>query len=263
MLYYLYSILETPLERLFRRFLFGEIAMPSSEVYCSAAEIRAAMKAVSTDDDAMLLAIAGAVSRLIDGFMGYAEDGFVAQSTATARVYPGSGRRWMWIDICTAISSVKVKEAVTDTSFGTTLATGDYRGFRGDPTNASTVNFNKLPHHGLFLSAAASQSRWLEGSYSDSRFYFYNDRDGESDYVFEPTVEITAKWGYATTVPAPIKQAAIMQCERIYKRQQGGMADALLSPDFGQSRFLSELDKDVKVLLNMSRLKRPQLGVGR
>lgn len=237
--------------------------MPSSEVYATAAEVKNAMKGQSADDDGMILAIATAVSRLIDGHLGYAEDGMVALSTAAARVYPGSGGRWMWIDPCVSISSVKTKEAVTDTTFGTTLATTDYRGFRGDPKTPSSINFNRLPYHGLMLSASASQSRWLEGAYSNSRFYFYNDRDEATDYAFEPTIEITAKWGYAVTVPPIVKQATIMQTERIYKRQQGGMADALLSPDFGQSRFLSELDKDVKVLLNYSRLKRPQLGVGR
>lgn len=237
--------------------------MASSEVYCSAAEIKTAMGMNSADDDVKLLAIATAVSRLIDGHMGYQHDGFVASASASARVYPGSGRRWMWLDACTEITGVRVKDAVSDSTYETTLLTGDFQGFRGDPTTPATLNFNARPYHGIMLTAASSVNRFLLGAYSNWSFYFYNDRDADSDYAFSPTVEITAKWGYATTVPPVIKQAAIMQSERIYKRQEGGMADALLSPELGMSRFISELDKDVKVLLNYSRLKRPQLGVGR
>jgi hypothetical protein len=238
--------------------------MPSSEPYCTPVEVRGQMKGESSADDTILTAMILAVSRFLDGYMGRAEDGFVALSTATARLYPGTGLRWLWIDECVSITSVKVKDAVTDTAYNTTLGAGEYRGFRGDPRTPNSVNFNRLPYHGLMLSAASRKSYFLEGSFqSINSYYNYNDRDRDISEVFEPTIEVTAKWGYAVTLPPIIKQAAIMQTTRIYKRMQGGMADALLSPDFGQSRFISDLDKDVKVLLNMSRLKRPQFGGGR
>lgn len=237
--------------------------MVSDVKYCSAAEIRAAMDMNNKDDDAMLNVIAEAVSRMIDGHLGYQHDGFLASATASIREYAGSGTRWMWIDPCIEITGIRMKNSISDADFDIDLLTTDYRGFRGDPSTPGTVRFNALPYHGLMMTSSSSHGRWLYGAFADSARYFYNDRDADLSFNFEPTVEITGKWGYAATVPAPIKQAAIMQSERVYKRQQGGMADALLSPEMGMSRFLSELDKDVKVFLNHSRLKRPRLGVGR
>lgn len=236
--------------------------MVSNVAYTTASEIRASMDAASSDDDGQLTSLALAASRFIDGYTGRMEDGFVAIETATERVYPGSGRRWMWIDECIEIEEISVKDAVTDPTFGTTLEATDWRGFRGDPRTPSTINFNKTPYHGIMLSASTSRSRFLEGAYWDSAYYFYNDRDSNTEEAFEPTVSITARWGYAEDVHPIIRQATIMQAIRLYKRQQGGMADALLSGDFGQSRFLSEVDKDVKALLKHSRLIRPRL-VGR
>ena len=234
--------------------------MPSSQSYATAAEIRASMDAASSDDDTQFTALALAASRMIDGYCGRAEDGFVASATASARIYPGSGQRWMWIDEALSITQVKVKNSVSDVTYDNTLASGGFRGFRGDPRSPSSINFNKTPYHGIMLTSAATVSRWLEGSFVDNRFYYYNDRDASLDYAFEPTVEITAKWGWGTAVPPIIKQATIMQAIRLYKRQQGGMADALITAEFGQSRFLSEIDKDVKALLSKSRLIRPNFG---
>lgn len=232
--------------------------MVSNVAYTTASEIRASMDAASSDDDGQLTSLAMAASRFIDGYCGRMEDGFVASDTASARVYPGSGRRWMWIDEAIEIEEIKVKQSVTDPTFSKTLADTEWRGFRGDPQTPSTINFNKTPYHGIMLSASATITRWLEGAYWDSAFYFYNDRDSNTEEAFEPTIEITAKWGYAATVHPIVRQATIMQAIRLYKRQQGGMADALLSGDFGQSRFLSEVDKDVKALLQKSRLIRPR-----
>lgn len=233
--------------------------MVSEIAYATAEEVRTAMSGESSTDDVMIDDIVLAVSRMIDGYCGRSEDGFVALETAAERIYPGSGKRWMWIDEAIEIEEIKVKQSVTDPTFSKTLADTEWRGFRGDPRTSNTINFNKTPYHGVMLTASASVTRWLEGAYWDSAYYFYNDRDSYTEEAFEPTVEITAKWGYAEVLHPIIKQATIMQTERIYKRQRGGMADALISGEFGVSRFISKLDKDVETMLNKSRLIRPRL----
>lgn len=229
--------------------------MPSTEVYCTAAEIRAQINGTSPSDDATLTAIASAVSRFFDGFLGHKE-GLVALSTATAKEYSTFGQSFCWIDECIEVTAVATKDAVTDTTYPQSLTVGTHiRGFRGDPKHRP--NFNDVPYHGLILLPNAPVSRFLDSRFSQMQGFptYGDDSTGE---VNMPTLQVTAKWGYALTLSPIIKQAAIMHSTRVYKRIQGGMADALLSGDFGQSRFISKLDKDVQVLLEMSGLKRPK-----
>lgn len=228
--------------------------------YCNAEDVRTQIGAKSKDDNGIIESIIGAVSRMIDGYMGYQDIGFKALTTATIREYATTATKHAWIDPCIEITSVKMKSAITDTTYSITLTVGTHvRGFSGSP-NSRFTNFNKLPYHGIILLPNASRRLFLQGNFSDNSGFSIHPDDVGSAYL--PTIEVTAKWGYAETVPDPIKQACIMQSIRVYKRVQGGMADALLNADFGQSRFLSKMDKDVKVLLDMSGLRRPKF-VGR
>lgn len=234
--------------------------MPSDVPYTTAAEIRAQMDASSSDDDAQFTRLALAASRFIDGYTGRFADGFVAAEESSERVYPGSGKRWMWIDEAVEIEEISVKQSVTDPTFSKLLLSTDWRGFRGDPRSPNSLNFNKTPYQGIMLTASSSVVRWLEGTYWNGDYFYYNDPDSYAEQAFEPTISVTARWGYGDDIPPVIKEATIMQAIRLYKRQQGGMADALISGDFGQSRFLAEVDKDVKAMLQKSRLIRPNFG---
>jgi len=229
--------------------------------YASAEDVRRQMDAKSKADNGIIESIILAVSRMIDGFMGYKEVGFKALTTATEREYATASERYAWIDPCTEITAVAMKDAVTDTSYGVSLTIGTHvRGFAGSP-KSKFVNFNRTPYHGIILLPNAPRRVFAQGNYGElSDFQVHPD--DVFDSAFYPTLKVTAKWGYATDVPEPIKQATIMQSIRVYKRVGGGMADALLTGDFGQSRFLSKLDKDVQVMLNMSGLKRAKF-IGR
>jgi hypothetical protein len=44
-------------------------------------------------------------------------DGFVSLTTATARVYPGSGKAYQFIDECTSITTVAVKESISGATY--------------------------------------------------------------------------------------------------------------------------------------------------
>lgn len=228
--------------------------MPSTEVYATAADIRARIDLTSIADDTILLAYATAVSRLIDGFMGRPQTGFVALAVAAARVFAGTGERYLFINENIEITAVKLKDALTDATFDKTLAANEFQTFRGSYANP---NFNDLPYSAIMLTANATVASFLSGN-AINHFDNFTVRDTSSKRPALPTVEITAKWGYALAVPEVIKEATVMQSVRIYKRLQGSMADALLSSDLGQARFISKLDKDVQVLLEFSGIKKPK-----
>lgn len=69
-----------------------------------------------------------------------------------------------------------------------------------------------------------------------------------------PTVQVTATWGYATTVPAPVKQAALLLSARLYQRKASplGYAAGVVS-ELGPVR-ISRNDPDVGNLLAGYRL---------
>lgn len=56
-------------------------------------------------------------SRMIDAFLGVQDGAFIADLSANARTYAGSGRAWQVIDPCMAITLVAVKESITATTY--------------------------------------------------------------------------------------------------------------------------------------------------
>jgi hypothetical protein len=72
-----------------------------------------------------------------------------------------------------------------------------------------------------------------------------------------PTVRITARWGYADTVPPEIRQATITQASRWYKRGEGTWADALANAEFGTVLFRQQLDPDLAMMLRRMRRLHP------
>jgi hypothetical protein len=75
-----------------------------------------------------------------------------------------------------------------------------------------------------------------------------------------PTVEITARWGYALTVPDAIQQATIMQAARWYQRLKASMADTVAGPEFGKLMFRKSLDPEIQFLLVAGRYVKPTTG---
>ena len=74
------------------------------------------------------------------------------------------------------------------------------------------------------------------------------------------TVKVTAKWGYATSVPSTIKTATMMQAARWYKRFQSAMADVVADAALGTLLYRQELDPDVKMLLVAGRYVKMAIG---
>lgn len=205
----------------------GTPVTPTTD-YCTAAQVKAHMPDMTwgASYDGLLASLVSRASRLIDRHCNREDGWFKALTTATARVYDGYNAPYMWIDECTEVSSVEVKDASTDTTY-TVWTTDDYILARGSP---SAPVYGKTPYTVIFVNRDL-------GDYS----VFTSGRQ---------TVKVTAKWGYATTTPIDITQAAIIQTVRWFKRGQQAFQDTGAIMELGQLRYLEELDPDVRLLLS-------------
>lgn len=220
-------------------------------MYCTAAELRGQMNKTSVADDAILTAIIAAAENTINQFTNR-PDGFIALTNATARLYSGSGKPYLFIDENVSITLVEVKSSPTDTTY-TSWATTDWIPFRGDPEDP---NYNGLPYTAIMVDPTGNYSIFYSGSFV-TRGGFRPSTDVNRGV---PTVRITAKWGYSVAVPADIKQACLMQSARWYKRMEGAMSDALASAELGTLLYRQVLDPDVKMILVNGRYVKPAVG---
>lgn len=219
--------------------------------YATAQDLRGQINKLSTASDVDLTAILSAAERTINLFCNR-PDGFVALTTATARIYAGSGGTYQSIDECVEISLVAVKNSPTDSTY-TSWAAGDWIPFRGDPKDP---NFNGLPYTMLMIDPTGDQAVFTGGKYNNLRGF----RPDAISQRGVPTVQVTAKWGYSVAVPADIKEACIMQAARWYKRLEGAMSDALASAELGQLLYRQSLDPDIKMILVNGRYTKPVVG---
>jgi len=215
--------------------------------YATAAELRDRIGKVSPDKDTTLDALIAAAERSINTFTNR-PDGFIADTIASDRIYSGSGKAHQLIDECAAITLVAVKDSATDSTY-TSWAAGDWIAFYGD---AKAPEFQPLtrgkPYNAIMVDPTGTQSVFNTGAYFN----------GRSRAV--PTVQITARWGYALTVPVDIREACLMQATRWYKRFEGAMSDALASGELGQLLYRQSLDPDVKHILVNGRYVKPAVG---
>lgn len=219
--------------------------------YTTAEELRAHIGMNDASKDATLLLIIGAASEAIDRFCNR-PDGFVASPTATARVFPGSGGVVQPIDECVAVSSVAVKASSDDSTYEAWAST-DWLAFSGSP---DAPNFNRTPYDFLMVAAGGDYDHFLSGARSGGMRGFQPTAAGRA----VPTVQVTARWGYAASIPAIVRQACIIHASRLYKRGEVAFADTLAAPDFGTMLYTQPLDPDMKALLESGRLKRPAIG---
>ena len=197
--------------------------------YCTVSEIKEIVEVTGSDYDSVLSALIDRAESFIDRFCNR-PDGFVADTTASARVFEGSGSHVQWIDECVEVTKVEVKDSYTDTDYDT-WETADYWPATGDPEQP---DYNNTPYTFLVVNL---------------------DSDG-SESIFpagQRVVRVTARWGFAESVPDAIKQACITQVARWWKRGQSGFADQAGNPEFGELSYTKELDPDIKSILDGGR----------
>jgi hypothetical protein len=231
--------------------------------YCTAAEIKAEINLTDTAGQwtTWLTLLAQAASKVIDNFCNR-QDGFDAIAVATERVYVGRGTPYCHIDECVQVTSVAVKDSSSDTTYTAWTAPTTNLAGDGDWIAAAgsykTPNYNTLPYTLLIVDPNGDEATFTDGRYTGLRGF-----RPTSDVVRGiPTVKVTARWGYSDLTPDPIKEAAIMQAARWFKRLQGSMADSLAAPEFGELMFRRVLDPDIQLILVSARFVKPMMQTG-
>lgn len=232
--------------------------------YCTAAEVKLRIDKAYTDDDALITAIIAGAQQAIDEWTNH-PDGFEALTVATARRFVGSGKSYQFIDECVEIETVEVKDSATDTDY-VEWSSGDYVECRGDPYYPT---FDQVPYDLLIVDITGDEAHFTDGNvgsyggggeWDGYSFDSLSRRTSKHVIPGQPTVRVTAKWGYSVTVPPMVRETCAMQSARWYKKFQGAAADALASTEFGQLMFVQTLDPDVKAMLWTARLVKPSTG---
>jgi hypothetical protein len=226
--------------------------------YASASELSIQTGIDLTKYQAQVEALLDAASAAINNQC-HRKDGFVADTTASTRTFVGSGKSVQMIDECVEITAVAVKKSITDSTYTAWSAT-DWLAFGG---SYKRPDFNVLsydeprPYTGLLVALNGNYSRFTSGLIKTGREGF-PPLDYEAN-IGQPTVQVTAKWGYAVTVPNAIKQATLIHAARFFKRGQAQWADALANADFGEIRFVKKTDPTYDYLVQHGFIK-PGIG---
>lgn len=224
--------------------------------YTNAEVVRQGMNKTGTGDDAVITRIIFAVSQLIERETNR-PDGFVAADTASAKLFSGSGSGVLYIPEAALLTSVGVKASPTDNAFVAWEA-DQWLGFSGD---AAAPDFNRTPYTGIL--AAAGTGLYFTGGGNEDWAWGGGRRglsSSRSRRTAFPTVQVTARWGYALTVPPAIEQVCIIETTRIFKRGESAFADTLASADLGKLLYTTKLDPSSKAILEDGRFIRPAVG---
>lgn len=218
--------------------------------YCTPTEVRTQIERDGTTGSASDTALGVLISGVSDALDEYFNrpDGFLAIPVASARVFPGDGTATIYIDECVSVTIVAVKESPTDTTY-TTWASTDWVAFSGSPNKP---DFNRLPYTGLMTLPSGDYTYFTSGRFTSARGF-------TPIGVFTrsvPTVQVTARWGYALSIPPLIKEATIALSARMFKQGQGAWSDTIANAEFGGLIYKAE-NADIKMLLDSARYYRP------
>ncbi|MBU2249533.1 MAG: hypothetical protein KKD77_22490, partial [Gammaproteobacteria bacterium] len=181
-------------------------------LYATVAQFKAQTGLTGTGDDVAINDILEGVTKLIDRVCNR-PGGFIASTSNSYKYYVGSGGEAQRIDECVSISEVAVKDAVSDSSYTawtspTTNMAGDGDWFAASG-NTATPELNRTPYTLLMIDINGSYSVFTGGRSTRLRGFVTHPDDLTSKRGI-PTVRVFAKWGFATTVPDDIRDAAIM-----------------------------------------------------
>ena len=234
--------------------------------YGTAALLRARINKTDIDDDATLTALIAAASTAIDKFTNHFIAGiadfyaFDASDVATARVYPGTGKGFQWIDENVDVTAVSVKTSPTATAY-TAWVAADWMTFRGSVRDA---DFNGTPYTGIMVDPNRDYSVFTLGAIGVMDDYFsdlsiYTTRNGTRARSI-PTVQVTAKWGVTASPPQEIVECTYMLATRWWKRFESSMSDTLATSELGNLFYTRAVDPDIGFILTTTRWMRPAVG---
>jgi hypothetical protein len=198
-------------------------------LYVTVAQVKADMPDSalydSVDYDQALEEMITNASRLIDREVGGWPDYFYPTTDDATRYFDGSGEVEQDIDPMTSLTSVAVAE-----SGGRAVA--DYTTWTED------TDFYVWPYN--YSAISQPIQKLIVDNISGSKGTFHRSRKG---------VKVTGIFGYSTTPPEPIRQAAKIQALRWFMRAKQGYQDASASAAIGEMMYVQELDPDVARLL--------------
>ncbi len=185
--------------------------------YATTAELKVRIGITDATDDTVLGAVLEAVSRGIDN---HCHRFFYQTAAGTVRYYTPVAAHEVLIDDCVALTAVAT-DADGDRTYEDTWAATDYDLL---PENAGSTD----PY--TYIATAP-----------DGDYRFPRVRKG---------LKLTGTWGWPA-VPAPVKEACLIQAARVFKRKDAPFGIAG-SPEMGQMR-IGRLDPDVLWLLDVYR----------
>lgn len=184
--------------------------------YCTIEEVKAELDITSAAHDNIIQRLIPQAKTAIENYCDR-----VFEQVAATRYYDGSEQP-LTIDDLASISGASdgiFLDEDGDGTFEETLSTSDYNLY---PYNSYPKNRVYLSHNSTYGSFAAGIRRG---------------------------VKITATWGW-TSIPEPVRRAAIIQVSRWFKRRESAYADVIGSVDTGQMTVYKGLDPDIKLLLH-------------
>jgi len=236
----------------------------TSAAYATVPELRAMIDLDAETDDVQLAKLLDGAAQAIDRFCN--ELGFVASPIATDKHYKGNGLDYLLIDKCVEITAVAVKDSITDASYTAwnspsvnMAGDGDWYACSGDP---EAPDFDSFPWDIIMVDINGDESRFTSGGYDVAHDWPRRARGRGGRRRSVPTVQVTARWGYADWDDAlpNISIANLMLAARWYKRLQGSMSDALASGELGRLIFVQKIDPDIAFILTQGRYKIPATG---
>jgi hypothetical protein len=210
------------------------ITTPSGVAYCTYAEVKAVMAdaiwGTSTDHDAILTALATRASRFVDRYTKRSNGAFCVGSVGQVRYFDGNGSEDLWVGELAAMPSIIEVAEGGDLSDLTPWAVTDVLGY---PENAVAEG---IPINQLKVDIInGTKTCWP---------------------AYPKAVKLTCLPGFSAVTPDEIKQAAIIQVARWFKRGQQGFQDAGASAELGQLQFAGGLDREVKQILDSPQFAR-------
>jgi hypothetical protein len=181
--------------------------------------------------DAVLERLITAVSRHIDRAC-RRPDGFVAAAQPTARLFPARGGAWLAIDECISVGSVAVRPGVSAPFLPWDAA--DWLAIGGAPD----------------APRFAPPFTWLGAAPGGAHLRFPHSPAA-------PAVQVTARWGYAESVPEAVSLACAIVVAGLYRRGASGFADLQGGEGLGTLRDRGALDGDAHALLRDGGFIRP------
>lgn len=187
--------------------------MALTNCYCTLAEFQARAGIDDTIDDVILEQVITGVSRMIDE---YTRRHFY--SASETRYYTPAQVDYCEIDDLLAVLSFATDDNI-DRTYATTWAATDYDLL---PTNAAT---DGKPYTMVAVAP-------------NGRYTFPRVARG---------LKINGTFGYAATTPPVVREACLLQAQRIFKRKDAPFG-IMGAPELGMLR-ISRLDPDVAMLL--------------